>query len=159
MAGGNDVVRLRGLRSMQTDVDHVAQRARRLADLAVPMPAGNVGNAPFFFALVSWWMTLSSRRLHALVDEDASRHEALVVEREHTDDPFVERPAPNAADGLHRSDAGYRVRFDELLAKGALSQRFAAVVAADRWVWPGTPEMPDMPKTRNPRNPRNPRNT
>ena len=135
MAGGNDVVPLRGLRSIQNDFDHVTQRARRRADLVVLMPAGNVGNAPFFLALVSWWMTWRSRRLHAaVVDAAASRHGAVVVDlfREHTDDPFVERPARNASDGLHRSDAGYRVWFDELMAKAALSQRLAAAVTSDR---------------------------
>lgn len=44
MAGGNDVVRLRGLEALGSDVERVTQRARQRADLVVLMPAGNVGN-------------------------------------------------------------------------------------------------------------------
>lgn len=57
MAGGNDVVRLRGLDALQGDVECVTPRARQRADLMALMSAGNVGNAPFFFAPVSWLMT------------------------------------------------------------------------------------------------------
>jgi lysophospholipase L1-like esterase len=134
MAGGNDVVRLRGLTALQSDVDRVAQHARQRADLVVLMPAGNVGNAPFFFAPVSWLMTWRSRRLHAFVSEAASRHGAVLVTlfRESADDPFVQRPELNAADGLHPSDAGYRVWFGELMAQAALPQRLSAALAVDR---------------------------
>lgn len=134
MAGGNDVVRLRGLKAMQGDVERVTQRARQRADLVVLMPAGNVGNAPFFFAPVSWLMTWRSRRLHAFVSQAASRHGAVVVDlfRESADDPFVQRPELNATDGLHPNDAGYRVWFGELLAQAALTQRLSAALAADR---------------------------
>lgn len=134
MAGGNDVVRLRGLQALQGDVERVVQRARQRAGLVVLMPAGNVGNAPFFYAPVSWWMTWRSRRLHAFVNEAARRHGAVFVSlfREHADDPFVQRPQLNAADGLHPSDAGYRVWFDELMVQAALPQRLAAAITADR---------------------------
>ena len=37
------------------------------------MPAGNVGNAPFFFVPLSWWMTQRSRALHGLVQDSAAR--------------------------------------------------------------------------------------
>jgi lysophospholipase L1-like esterase len=134
MAGGNDVVRLRGLQALRSDVDRVTQRARQRSDLVVLMPAGNVGNAPFFYAPVSWLMTWRSRRLHAFVSEAASRHGAVVVNllREAAEDPFVQRPALNAADGLHPSNAGYRVWFGELMAQAALPQRLAAALAPNR---------------------------
>lgn len=133
MAGGNDVVRLRGLEALQSDIDRVTRRARERTDLVVLMPAGNVGNAPFFFAPVSWLMTWRSRRLHAFVSEAAIRHGAVVVGlfRERADDPFVQRPALNAADGLHPSDAGYRVWFGELMAQAALPQRLSSALAPD----------------------------
>lgn len=134
MAGGNDVVRLRRLDALRSDVERVTQRARQRADLVVLMPAGNVGNAPFFFAPVSWLMTWRSRRLQAFVSEAASRHGAAVVNlfRESGDDPFVRRPALNAVDGLHPSDAGYRVWFSELMAQAALTPRLSAALAVDR---------------------------
>jgi len=134
MAGGNDVVRMRGLEALRGDVERVTQRARQRADLVVLMPAGNVGNAPFFVAPVSWLMTWRSRRLHAFARDAASHHGALLVNlfREAADDPFVQRRALNAVDGLHPSDAGYRVWFDELMVQAALSQHLSAALAVMR---------------------------
>lgn len=132
MAGGNDVVRLGGLQALQRDVERVTQRARQRADLVVLMPAGNVGNAPFFLAPMSWLMTWRSRRLHTFAEEAAARHGAVLVNlfRESADDPFVERPELNASDGLHPSDAGYRVWFGELMAQADLPKRLSAAAAA-----------------------------
>ena len=134
MAGGNDVVRLRGLQALQSDVERVVKRARQRADRVVLMPAGNVGSAPFFLPPWSWWMTARSRQLHAIVNEAASRSGAgaVVVDlfRERADDPFVQQPALNARDGLHPNDAGYRVWFGELMAQAALQQRLSAALAA-----------------------------
>lgn len=134
MAGGNDVVRLRGLEALQDDVERVMRRARQRANLVVLMPAGNVGNAPFFMAPVSWLMTWRSRRLHAIASESASHHDAVLVNlfRESADDPFVRQQALNATDGLHPSDAGYRVWFSELMTQAALPRRLAAALAVDR---------------------------
>ena len=128
MAGGNDVVRLRGLQAVQNDIESVVRRARQKSDLVVLMSAGNVGNAPFFFAPLSWLMTWRSRQLNALVKDAAVRHRAVVVNlfRESASDPFVLQPELNAADGLHPSDAGYRVWFSELVTQAALLERLAA---------------------------------
>lgn len=133
MAGGNDVVRLRGLQALQGDVERVARRARQRAELVVLMPSGNVGNAPFFLAPMSWLMTWRSRRLHTIVDDAASRHGAVFVDlfREAIDDPFVKHPELNAADGLHPSDAGYRLWFGELMVQADLSKRLSAALAVD----------------------------
>lgn len=132
MAGGNDVVRLRSLQAVRSDIDNVVRRASERSALVVLMPAGNVGNAPFFYPPVSWLMAWRSRQLHAFVNEAASRHGAVVVHlyRERTDDPFVKDPRLNAPDGLHPSDAGYRVWFGELMAQAGLSQRLSAAVAS-----------------------------
>jgi lysophospholipase L1-like esterase len=133
MAGGNDVVRLRGLGALQADVERVTHRAQQRADLVVLMPAGNVGNSPFFVAPISWLMTWRSRRLHHFVDEAAARHGSVRVDlfREAADDPFVLRPELNAADGLHPSDAGYRLWFGELMVQADLTQRLSAALAVD----------------------------
>ncbi|MBK1712191.1 GDSL-type esterase/lipase family protein [Rubrivivax gelatinosus] len=132
MAGGNDVVRLRDLQALRDDVEQTLRRAAERAELVVLMPAGNVGNAPFFLPPASWWMSWRARRLQALADEAAARHGAVRVNlfREAADDPFVQRPELNAADGLHPSDAGYRVWFDELMTQAALPQRLSAAAVA-----------------------------
>ena len=98
------------------------------------MPAGNVGNAPFFFAPVSWLMTQRSRELHRYVQDSAARTGAAYVNlfHESRDDPFVKDPSLNAIDGLHPSDAGYRVWFGELMAQARLDARLAPARATMR---------------------------
>ncbi len=132
-AGGNDVMRLRGAPALRGDVERVARRARQRAALVVLMPAGNVGNAPFFFAPFTWLMTWRSRQLHAIVRAAAQRQGAVYVNlfHERAGDPFVQRPELNAADGLHPSAAGYRVWFSELMAQADLPRRLAAARLAD----------------------------
>ncbi|MBB1074986.1 SGNH/GDSL hydrolase family protein [Rhodoferax sp. 4810] len=73
MAGGNDVIRLRGMAALHRDVERVTERAQQLTALVVLMPAGNVGNAPFFWAPVSWLMTWQARKLHTMVRHGAAR--------------------------------------------------------------------------------------
>ena len=126
-AGGNDVIRLRGLAAMQADIEQVAARARQRANVVILMPAGNVGNAAFFFAPVSWWMTQRSRALHGFVHDAAARTGATYVNlfHERSDDPFVTNPALNASDGLHSSDAGYEVWLREVLAQSDLARRLS----------------------------------
>ena len=127
-AGGNDVIRLRDLDALQRDIEAVAERARQRSDLVVLMPAGNVGNAPFFFAPWSWWMTHRSRAMHRAVSQAAQRTGAVYVNlfHERSDDPFVAQPGLNAQDGLHPSDAGYAVWFRELMSQARLAEPLAA---------------------------------
>lgn len=124
-AGGNDVIRLRGLDALRSDIDRVVDLARSRADVVVLMPAGNVGNAPFFFPPLSWLMTQRSRHLHAFVAAAAARTGAVYVNlfQERSADPFVNDKALNASDGLHPSDAGYRVWWQELRTQADLARR------------------------------------
>lgn len=129
-AGGNDVIRLRGLDAVRADVERVTALARaRATDRVILMPAGNVGNAPFFFPPVSWFMSSRARSVHGYVRETAERQQAVYVNlyKDKANDPFAQRPRElNAADGLHPSDAGYRVWFDELMAQAQLAPVLAA---------------------------------
>ena len=128
-AGGNDVIRLRSAEDMRHDIDRVLEAARARADVVVVMPAGNVGNAPFFFPPWSWWMTRRAREMHRLVAAAAARSEAVVyvdLFEERDDDPFVRQPSLNAADGLHPSDAGYRVWWQALQVQADLSRRLVS---------------------------------
>lgn len=128
LAGGNDVIRLRDLDNTPSHLDRIAQLAKARADTVVLMPAGNVGNAPFFFPPLSWWMTSRSRELHALVREAAQRQGVGYVSlfKERADDPFAQHQELNAKDGLHPSDGGYQVWLKELLGQSSLSQRLDA---------------------------------
>lgn len=128
MAGGNDVMRFRNADATRADIDRAATLAQGLAPRVAFLPAGNVGNAPFFFPPVSWLMTSRARELHAAVQAAAARTGASYVNlfKPPEDDPFVQRPGLHAADGLHPSDAGYRVWRDELLAQTGWESELAA---------------------------------
>jgi len=124
MAGGNDVLSLTLEGTLREDIDRVALRAKSMAPLVVIMPAGNVGNAPFFLPPVSWLMTARARMLHAVVRDEAALRGLAYVDlfKSAGDDPFVKDPERyNAADGLHPSDQGYGLWLHELLAQSPLA--------------------------------------
>ena len=127
-AGGNDVIRLTALADLRQAVDAVARTASERAPLVLLMPAGNVGNAPFFFAPARGWMTRRSREMHAVVREAAERHGAVYVKlfEERDADPFVRDPSLHARDGLHPSDAGYAVWWQVLMAQSNLATVLSA---------------------------------
>lgn len=127
-AGGNDVIRLRSQDSMRRDIDRVTELARARSDHVLLMPAGNVGNAPFFFAPVSWLMSARARSLHGVVRETAQQRQAVYVNlyKDKARDPFAQQPdLLHASDGLHPSDPGYRIWFDELVQQAQLATLFA----------------------------------
>ena len=132
-AGGNDVIRGTGPAQLETDFDLAlaAARARlRPGGLLVLLPPGNVGNAPFFLQPVAGVMTQRSRVLHAAARAAAQRQDAVYVNlyAESEADPFVRDRGLNAGDGLHPSDAGYRLWHAVLLEQAGLS----AVLSAAR---------------------------
>jgi lysophospholipase L1-like esterase len=132
-AGGNDVIRLRDLDALRKDIDLVVDAAAVRAPVVVVMPAGNVGNAPFFFAPLSWLMTQRSRDLHRFVADSTARRGAVYVNlfHERADDPFVADPGLNASDGLHPSDAGYRSWWQALRTQAGLNERLASARGPD----------------------------
>lgn len=127
-AGGNDIIRLSNLDTLRKTINDVARVAGEKAPLVLLMPAGNVGNSPFFFPPLRGWMTQRSRDLHAIVRETAASHGAVYVNlfKERADDPFVHNPALHASDGLHPSDAGYGVWLEELMGQSALASTLKA---------------------------------
>jgi lysophospholipase L1-like esterase len=131
MGGGNDVIRFTGADLLEQDMARAAELARTRARLVVFMPAGNVGNAPFFFAPWSWLMTQRAKSLHAFARQAASDNAAVYVNlyKEKADDPFAQRPGElHARDGLHPSDAGYQLWYQELNQQADFSARLKALL-------------------------------
>lgn len=130
LGGGNDVIRLTPYAPLEDNIARVGALARTQARLVVFMPSGNVGSAPFFFPPWSWLMTQRSRALHGLVRQVAADNGALYVNlfKEKQDDPFAQRPDElNAKDGLHPSDAGYRLWLAELNSQADFGRRLATL--------------------------------
>lgn len=130
LGGGNDVIRFTDHNALELAVAHTVQLARARAHLVVIMPAGNVGNAPFFMAPLSWLMSYRSRDLHQLVRTTAAHAGALYVNlyKDKAEDPFAQQAdVLNAKDGLHPSDAGYRVWLAELNMQADFARRLASL--------------------------------
>ena len=127
-AGGNDVIRGTDAKALAQALDQTfaAARARLLpGGQVLVQPAGNVGNAPFFIPPVSTLMTRRAGELHTAIRAAAARHGVTYIDlyKSADQDPFVHRPELNASDGLHPSDAGYRLWLEELLAQSDLRAR------------------------------------
>jgi lysophospholipase L1-like esterase len=121
LGGGNDAIRLTPRATLEQNVALAVSRARAIAPRVVVMPAGNVGNAPFFFPPLSWWMSARARMLHEVVRDATQAGGAAYVDmyRERENDPFAQHPHRlHAADGLHPSDDGYALWWRELSAQG-----------------------------------------
>jgi formylglycine-generating enzyme len=133
MAGGNDVIRGTDPEELQAQVERALALARQKSDHVVLMPAGNVGNAPFFFPPFTGIMERRSRVLHEQLRTLAEREQVVYVDlfQERDTDPFVARPELNSRDGLHPSDEGYRVWYDLLLAQTDWAERWPASVRPD----------------------------
>ena len=127
-AGGNDVVRRRSDDKVRDDIERAIALATQRSDHVLVMPAGNVGNAPFFFAPVSLLMTSRAKRMHGYVKAAAQQYGAVYVNifKDEANDPFANNPGLHASDGLHPSDAGYRIWFDELTRQGNLATLLAS---------------------------------
>ena len=123
------MIRFTGAAELEQGVLRTAQLASARGTSVVFLPAGNVGNAPFFFAPLSWLMSQRSRALHKLIRQVAKDKGAVYVNlyKEKAQDPFVQRAAElHAKDGLHPSDAGYRIWYAELMAQSNFSKQLAA---------------------------------
>lgn len=123
LGGGNDVIRLTDSDQLRSDVHRVAKLAQARGQRVILMPPGNVGNAPFFFQPLSWWMDRRSQQLHRYVQEAARATGARYVGmyKDAKSDPFAQRPKElHAADGLHPSNAGYALWATELRVQGGI---------------------------------------
>jgi len=123
LGGGNDVIRFTPTEQLRSDVRRVAELAHERGKRVILMPPGNVGNAPFFFPPLSWWIDRRSQQLHRDIQEAARATGARYVGmyKDSKSDPFAQRPKElHAADGLHPSDAGYKLWAKELQDQGGL---------------------------------------
>ncbi|TWO69430.1 GDSL family lipase [Caenimonas sedimenti] len=131
LGGGNDVIRGTSAEQLLPQARRVAELARERGTNVVLMPPGNVGNAPLFLPPVGWWMSRRAQELHAAVRLAALATGATYVNlyQPPEQDPFARQPGLyHAADGLHPSDAGYRLWLQELDRQAHFGERLASIV-------------------------------
>jgi lysophospholipase L1-like esterase len=124
LGGSHDAMRLTGAEGLRRALSRVLFLARARSDTVVLMPAGNLGNAPFFLWPWSLLMTQRSRLLQALARQAAAANGASYVDlfNERAADPFAQEPKRlRASDRLHPSDAGYALWHRELAAQSGLA--------------------------------------
>ncbi len=122
-AGGNDILRFTDLGRLRETTDRLLAAATARTGLVVMMSTGDVGTAPAFPFPVDVLYSWQTRRVRGLLLDSAARHGIAYVDLydPSPDNPFVTDPWKyHARDGLHPSDAGYRLWFEQLVAQSAI---------------------------------------
>jgi lysophospholipase L1-like esterase len=102
LCGRNDVTHLGSRDDLHDALLAASRQARALAPEVILLQPGDVGQAPFFLAPLSWWMNSRSRELQAIGQQVAQESGARQVRLS-----GIYAADTHAADGLHLNDAGY----------------------------------------------------
>jgi lysophospholipase L1-like esterase len=125
-AGGNDILRFTDLTRLRETTDRLLETASARAGLVVMMSTGDVGTAPAFPFPVDMLYSWQTRRVRGLLLDAAARHGITYIDLYDPgpDNPFISEPWEyHARDGLHPSDAGYRLWFEQLAANSTILER------------------------------------
>jgi lysophospholipase L1-like esterase len=118
-SGGNDILWFTGLRRLRAATTALLKEAQARAGGVVMMSTGDVGAAPAFPAPIDWLYSWRTRRVRELFVELTTRFEVEYVDLYDpgAGNPFNANPEKYyATDGLHPSDEGYRLWFEQLVA-------------------------------------------
>lgn len=119
VAGGNDILRRRGVAQIAVDADALMAALSHKSSTVVWLGVANIGLAPLFVPPWSWWVSARVRRARRLFRTAAQRHGACYVDffREARDDVFSREPLRYfAAEGIHPSSSTYRYCYAVLRA-------------------------------------------
>lgn len=122
-SGGNDILWFTGLRRLRTATTRLLKLAQTRAGRVVMMSTGDVGAAPAFPSPIDGLYSWQTRRVRELFVELTSRLEVEYVDLYHpgAENPFDANPDKYyATDGLHPSDEGYRLWFEQLTADSSI---------------------------------------
>ncbi len=115
--GANDIIRLTSMPDIATGIDKVLARAELFHGQIILLHSGAVGEAPIFPWYFRSWLSRRSLAVRELYKKAAPAHGAEYVDL--IDSPVAEllRKDPEkyyANDGLHLTDAGYGLWFEEI---------------------------------------------
>lgn len=122
--GGNDVLRVGDVRTLQHEARALLRTLRRVAREVVWLGPADVGLAPLFRWPWRWWLSQRARRAAVAFEQACVDEGACFVgfhEPAHSRCFASEPQHWFAADGVHPSSAAYRYCFAWLQACGALS--------------------------------------
>jgi lysophospholipase L1-like esterase len=122
-SGGNDILWFTGLRRLRSATIQLLEAARQRAGLVVMMSTGDVGTAPAFPIPIDSLYSWRTRQVRNLFLELTAGHGVEYVDlyNPDPDNPFRADPQRYyATDGLHPSDAGYRLWFEQLIAASSI---------------------------------------
>ena len=122
-SGGNDILRFTGLRRLRAATTRLLRLAQARAGRVVMMSTGDVGAAPAFPTPFDWLYSWRTLRVRELLVELTTHLRIEYVDLYHpgAENPFNANPEKYyATDGLHPSDEGYRLWFEQLTADSSI---------------------------------------
>lgn len=115
--GANDIVYFTPMEALRRDLDALLKRARELSPTVLILHSGNIGAAPLFPWPISTLYTARTRRVRALYQELANKHDAHYVDlfKERHADVFLSDPKKYyLSDLYHPSSDGYAVWYSRI---------------------------------------------
>lgn len=117
-AGGNDTIRFTDLKKLRQDYAALLSEAKARSARVVALSTGNVGKAPLFnFVPLNYIYGARTKAVRAVLVDEAGKAGVAYVDlyKEGKDDAISQDPARYyAPDGLHLSDAGWAVWYQDI---------------------------------------------
>jgi len=117
-AGGNDTIQFSSMAQLRADYAALLSEAKARSATVVALSTGNVGKAPLFnFFPLNYIYEGRTKAVRAIFIEESTKASVAYVDlyKEGKDDVISQDPARHyAADGLHLSDAGWEVWYQDI---------------------------------------------
>lgn len=117
-AGGNDTIQFSDLKKLRQDYQQLLTEAKTRSGKVVALSTGNVGKAPLFnFFPLNYIYEARTKEVKAVLMDEASKAGVAYVDlyKEGKDDAISQEPKRHyAQDGLHLSDAGWAVWYQDI---------------------------------------------
>jgi len=115
--GANDIIRNTSLTDIQSGIDQVLQKVEFLGNQVIILHSGDIGEAPFFAWFLRPFLSKRSLEVRDIYIKEVAKYGASYVDlvnspvaKELKEDPKLYY----ASDGLHLTDEGYRLWFEEI---------------------------------------------